>query len=538
MAAKDDWTAATVAKFKDLDPNSIDSVARPFEPSVAFEKSSSEFQNADPEIQCGCSFDGFGGPLCETRHEMTCPGQCSGRGECDLGFCRCDPGWYGTDCSRPRAALARSWIRNSKSHPHPHVDPRGRRSGEEEEARDRGRRSGDSEETDTEGIDNKRMDKNGIDREEKNKSKNKSNDKSEFKMEQDPLTDPARLNPWMHPLATIQRYFPENMTRIPLSMPAAPRIQNQPWIRIHLPRPAALRDGGDGGGDSGTTQEHLSESENRDAEGFQGDTTVPSLSIYSSRTKMESKKLSALLPPSPSSLPPSSPASPSLSRIRPRPLIYVYDLPPVYNTRHLQYRVEKSACVWRMYSDSNASHVDGGVYGIEMALHEMLLMSEHRTFDPEEADFFYVPVYSSCMIFPLHCYADGPWFHAPNGPRVMHATVQIAEAKKWIQKTFPYWDRRKGRDHIWLMNHDEGACYAPTDIFNASIFLTHWGRKDLHHESSTAFTPDNYTQDMTHPVFEPRGWIQRIQGHPCFDPEKDLVIPQLKDPLHFKHSPL
>ena len=29
--------------------------------------------------------------------------QCGGRGECDLGFCKCDPGWYGTDCSR-RAA--------------------------------------------------------------------------------------------------------------------------------------------------------------------------------------------------------------------------------------------------------------------------------------------------------------------------------------------------------------------------------------------------------------------------------------------------
>ena len=44
------------------------------------------------------------------------------------------------------------------------------------------------------------------------------------------------------------------------------------------------------------------------------------------------------------------------------------------------------------------------------------------------------------------------------------------------------------------MSHDEGACYAPADIYNASIFLTHWGRTDLEHESNTAFTPDNYTQ--------------------------------------------
>lgn len=44
------------------------------------------------------------------------------------------------------------------------------------------------------------------------------------------------------------------------------------------------------------------------------------------------------------------------------------------------------------------------------------------------------------------------------------------------------------------MTHDEGACYAPTDIYKASIFLTHWGRMDARHESNTAFTPDNYTQ--------------------------------------------
>ncbi len=40
-----------------------------------------------------------------------------------------------------------------------------------------------------------------------------------------------------------------------------------------------------------------------------------------------------------------------------------------------------------------------------------------RTFDPEAADFFYVPVYGTCMIFPVHCYADGPWFHVPSGER-------------------------------------------------------------------------------------------------------------------------
>ncbi len=39
----------------------------------------------------------------------------------------------------------------------------------------------------------------------------------------------------------------------------------------------------------------------------------------------------------------------------------------------------------------------------------------HRTFDPEEADFFYVPVYTSCYIYPVYAYNDFPWWYAPSG---------------------------------------------------------------------------------------------------------------------------
>lgn len=64
----------------------------------------------------------------------------------------------------------------------------------------------------------------------------------------------------------------------------------------------------------------------------------------------------------------------------------------------------------------------------------------------------------------------------------MHVTNMMLEARDWVRKQFPYWDRRGGRDHIWFMAHDEGACYAPTEIYNTSIFLTHWGRMDLNHK--------------------------------------------------------
>ena len=28
-----------------------------------------------------------------------------GHGDCDLGFCKCHPGWYGIDCSRKRKGM-------------------------------------------------------------------------------------------------------------------------------------------------------------------------------------------------------------------------------------------------------------------------------------------------------------------------------------------------------------------------------------------------------------------------------------------------
>ena len=38
------------------------------------------------------------------------------------------------------------------------------------------------------------------------------------------------------------------------------------------------------------------------------------------------------------------------------------------------------------------------------------------------------------------------------------------------------WDRNGGRDHIFLISHDEGPCWAPAEI-RPSIILSHWGRK-------------------------------------------------------------
>ena len=51
---------------------------------------------------CACTYDGLHGPLCDERHEPFCLNQCSGHGVCDAtggGFCHCDAGFFGIDCS-------------------------------------------------------------------------------------------------------------------------------------------------------------------------------------------------------------------------------------------------------------------------------------------------------------------------------------------------------------------------------------------------------------------------------------------------------
>ncbi len=97
-----------------------------------------------------------------------------------------------------------------------------------------------------------------------------------------------------------------------------------------------------------------------------------------------------------------------------------------------------------------------------------------------------MPVYITCFMWPVLGWADFPYYYAPTvQPRPMHVLNMLLEVKRWLQKEMPWWDRRGGRDHVWLMPHDEGACYMPTEIYNTSIVLTHWGRMDLNHTSHT-----------------------------------------------------
>ncbi|KAL7168967.1 hypothetical protein ACSBR2_034069 [Camellia fascicularis] len=146
-----------------------------------------------------------------------------------------------------------------------------------------------------------------------------------------------------------------------------------------------------------------------------------------------------------------------------RPLIYVYDLPPEFNSLLLEGRHFKFECINRIYDENNVTLWTDQLYGSQMAFYE-------------KADFFFVPVLDSCII----TRADD----APHLSMEEHKGLRSSLTLEFYKKAYNhiveqnhYWNRSSGRDHIW----------------------------------------DRIPSDK-------RG------NHPCFDPDKDLVLPAWKRP--------
>ncbi|CAN1183534.1 Probable glucuronoxylan glucuronosyltransferase F8H [Linum perenne] len=202
-----------------------------------------------------------------------------------------------------------------------------------------------------------------------------------------------------------------------------------------------------------------------------------------------------------------------------RPLVYIYDLPPEFNSLLLEGRHFKLECVNRIYNNKNATIWTDQLYGSQIAMYESLLASAHRTLNGEQADFFYVPVLDSCIITRA---GDAPHLSLEEHRGIRSSlTLEIyRKAYDHIVEHYPYWNRSMGRDHIWSFSWDEGACYAPKEIWN-SMMLVHWGNTNSkHNHSTTAYWADNWNNITS----------DRRGTHPCFDPDKDLVLPAWKRP--------
>eukprot|EP00899_Mesostigma_viride_P028347 jgi/Mesvir1/8698/Mv02634-RA.1 len=229
------------------------------------------------------------------------------------------------------------------------------------------------------------------------------------------------------------------------------------------------------------------------------------------------------------------------------PRIFVYELPALYNTQLLAFR-RVGICTSREFlpEPGEKMQYSENLYNFDFMFLEWVLHSEHRTLDPDEADYFFVPFLAGCYNF----FADDSPRHRTLGGFRMTATVMAAKLLlRHIRTAYPYWDKNGGADHIWMWLWDEGAAAAPAVIRN-SIMVTSWGGRYVH--PRTAYTPDAYirTEQWHHnttlygmafqdvpiaeqssaQLFNPKGvtWAGDAEERgsmPGYDPDKDIVVP-------------
>ncbi|CAI6002616.1 unnamed protein product [Closterium sp. NIES-64] len=214
--------------------------------------------------------------------------------------------------------------------------------------------------------------------------------------------------------------------------------------------------------------------------------------------------------------------------VKRRPLIYIYDLPPQFNSNLLQGRRGKKECVPRLYDRLNrTAFLPDHIHGMEIALHEALLASKHRTTNAEEADFFFVPVYASCFWLRLTNGGDASGIQLlphVQGSWAWHVAEMYSAVHRHIVHAYPHWNRSRGRDHLWPMGTDEGACLAPQAIWHGSM-LTSWGNSMAAHSHSVKAAPQQRWDDIPLTL---RG------GHLCYSAAKDIVLPAWLPP-NVKH---
>lgn len=157
------------------------------------------------------------------------------------------------------------------------------------------------------------------------------------------------------------------------------------------------------------------------------------------------------------------------------PYVYVYELPPQYN-------------VWLTHS------LDRPLYHL---FWQRLLSSGHRVADPEQADYFYVPV----------------------ALRLISDTKLLLEVVDFIRTQWPYWDRYAGARHLFVHMGDCGRCElhaAGQKLTENSTWLTHLGLHSLPGQDQTGDAAYLMSQALC---------PSEVWPPLCHRPGQDIVLP-------------
>jgi len=187
--------------------------------------------------------------------------------------------------------------------------------------------------------------------------------------------------------------------------------------------------------------------------------------------------------------------------------IFVQDLPGVAHARLVERFAALRLDFWR----------------VEAVVYENLLRSPVRTHDPDAADLFFVPFFSMCL-YASYAYRFG--WDVARPPRLVRVLAEHAVRFHFARMLralgrSPYWQRRQGRDHVFIFGQGRGANQGgiwrhQRDCIGRAIFLgveaKPWG-------DAGAF---DSRKDLVIPPFLP--WVEQIEAVGREARERDLLL--------------
>lgn len=97
--------------------------------------------------------------------------------------------------------------------------------------------------------------------------------------------------------------------------------------------------------------------------------------------------------------------------------------------RSSQWRVASYSCTYRKLESAAHFGFTSDPYGAETFVHEAIMQSRHRTYNPEQADLFYVPGYVACYFHPVLGAADWPHWPGLNGAMPGYLPIRPGEER-------------------------------------------------------------------------------------------------------------
>jgi len=144
------------------------------------------------------------------------------------------------------------------------------------------------------------------------------------------------------------------------------------------------------------------------------------------------------------------------------------------------------------------------MYGIDFLFAELLHASPYVTKDPEEADYFFF----ECLTY-------------------FGTNSDIPAMIKVMQKFGPWFDRKKGADHIWVIPDDFGGCAYQWHLPRKAIVIHHFGRVYDALEPNPCKLFDEWGDECeTHiRMVQNRQNSQPWPRPPCHIPYQYIVVP-------------